>query len=261
MENIENHREFLNLELVKRAKKNSAFSQRAFAKVLGLSPGELSEILNGKRKLSVKKALHIAEKLSLNPEETLHFINLAKVKPQEKGSSPQGEKTSQKLSMDIFEVIGNWYCFAVINLSECEGFQWSKDYIAKKLGISMAEARDALQKLLKVGLIEEDEKLGFKVVSDFIIGPDQVPSSAVRKSHFDLLNKAIVALEESGHEERNITGIGLALNSDEYKSVVKDIAAFRRELVKKYGFSNKNKNKVYQLELALFELTQGNTND
>lgn len=47
--------------------------QRAFAKVLGLSPGELSEILNGKRKLSVKKALHIAEKLSLNHFDSPYF--------------------------------------------------------------------------------------------------------------------------------------------------------------------------------------------
>lgn len=261
MENIENHREFLNSELIKRTKKNGAFSQRAFAKMLGLSPGELSEILNGKRKLSVKKALQIAENLSLNPEETLAFINLTKPPLINENTPSSGGKTSQKLSMDLFEVVGNWYCFALITLSECEGFSWNKDYIAKKLGISVAEARDALQKLIKVGLIEQDKKSDYRVTADFIISPDQIPSAAIRKSHFDLLNKAMIALEEASHNERNITGIGLALNESEYKSIVKDIASFRRELIKKYGYSNKKKNKVYQLEMALFELTQGNTND
>jgi uncharacterized protein (TIGR02147 family) len=252
--------EFLNQELIKRTRKNSSFSQRAFANMLNLSPGELSEILNGKRKLSLKKALVIAEKLALDPQETLDFLSLVKSTDLKKKKEIDSDLESQILSVDAFELVSNWYCFALINLSECVGFSWDRDYIARKLNISKAEARDALQRLEKVGLIE---KRGgdFQVVSDFVIGPDKISSSAVRRSHHDLLQKAVVALEEATTEERNITGIGLALNDQEYKQIVADIAKFRRNLVKKYGYTNVDKNRVYQLEFALFELTQGRTDD
>ena len=252
--------EFLNQELIKRTRKNSSYSQRAFAKLLDLSPGELSEILNGKRRLSVKKALNIAEKLCLDPQETLDFLSLAKKTSRDELAKENKEIDSQILSVDAFELVSNWYCFAIISLSECVGFIWDRDYIAKKLNISMAEARDALVRLEKVGLIEQKGE-DLQVVSDFVIGPDKISSSAVRRSHHDLLQKAIVALEESSTEERNITGIGLALSEQEYKQMVGDIAKFRRELVKKYGYTNVEKNRVYQLEFALFELTQGRTND
>ena len=252
--------EYLNQELIKRSRKNPSFSQRAFAKLLGLSPGELSEILNGKRQLSLKKALVIAEKLSLDPQETLDFLNKAKVTSSQNTKKEEKSTNSQLLPVDAFELVSNWYCFAIINLSECVGFSWDKDYIAKKLNISHAEARDALSRLENVGLIRKIEN-GFEVVSDFVIGPDKVSSTAVKRSHHDLLQKALTALEEGSIEERNITGIGIALTEGEYHNMVKDIAKFRREMVKKYGYSNQKKNKVYQLELALFALTKGNSDD
>lgn len=252
--------EFLNQELIKRTRKNAAFSQRAFAKLLDLSPGELSEILNGKRKLSLKKALHIAEKLALDPQQTLDFLSKAKTTGKVQSEKKEKEEQSTLLTVDVFEVISNWYCFAIINLSECVGFSWDKEYIAKKLGISHAEARDAISRLEKVGLIEAKGD-DYEVVSDFVIGPDKISSAAVKRSHYSLLEKAMVALEEKTIEERNITGIGMALSKSEYKAMVNDIAKFRRDLVKKYGYTNKKKNKVYQLEFALFELTEGNTDE
>jgi uncharacterized protein (TIGR02147 family) len=261
MENIEDYQQFLNQELVRRTQRNRSFSQRAFAKMLDLSPGELSEILNGKRKLSVKKALLIAEKLTLSPEETLYFLKMTKVTKKLNTIRTSKNLKSQNLSIDTFEIISNWYCFAIINLSECSGFTWDKDYIAKKLDISHAETRDALNRLEKVGLIKRKENGDYDVVSDFIIGPDDISSAAVKKSHYDLLKKAMISLEEKPLDERNITGVGLALTKEEYKDLTKDITQFRRDIVKKYGFSNQNKNKVYQLEIALFELTQGNTDD
>ncbi|MCR9203749.1 MAG: TIGR02147 family protein [Halobacteriovoraceae bacterium] len=252
--------EYLNQELIKRTRKNPGFSQRAFAKFLDLSPGELSEILNGKRKLSLKKALVIAEKLSLDPQETMDFLSKVKTSAQPQKSNSKKDIRSDLLTIDAFELVSNWYCFAIINLSECVGFSWEKDYIAKKLGITHAEARDALNRLEKVGLIEKHDE-DYRVVSDFVMGPDKISSTAVKRSHHDLLQKAIVALEEKTIDERNITGIGMALSESEYKAMVKDITKFRRELVKKYGYTNKKKNKVYQLEFALFELTEGSTDE
>ena len=48
---------------------------RAFAKKLNLSPSALSEILNGKRKISQKKAMMIFERLGANPIEIHELQN------------------------------------------------------------------------------------------------------------------------------------------------------------------------------------------
>lgn len=208
----------------------------------------------------MKKALIIAEKLSLNPEETLHFLEVTK-RPIDDVKDKSEFFNTTSLSVDTFEIIGNWYCFAIMNLSECIGFSWSKDYIVQKLDITFAEARDALDRLERVGLIKKNEEGSYQAVSDFVMGPNQISSAAIRKSHYDLLHKAIDALEEKPIEERNITGVGLAISENEYQSLTKEITAFRKKIIKKYGLSKEEKNKVYQLEIALFELTKGKTND
>ena len=54
-------------------------SQCAFAKQMGLSAGELSEVLRGKRALSLRSTLRVASSLGLGPAETRHLITLAQL--------------------------------------------------------------------------------------------------------------------------------------------------------------------------------------
>lgn len=49
--------------------KNPAFSMRAFAKKLHVSPSALCEIMGGKRNISKKMALRILDRMQLQPDE------------------------------------------------------------------------------------------------------------------------------------------------------------------------------------------------
>jgi len=60
--------------LIKKKKTNRRYSLRAFAQKLDLSPGNLSQIINGKRGLSEKKALEICKTLNLNKEDKRVFL-------------------------------------------------------------------------------------------------------------------------------------------------------------------------------------------
>ena len=71
--------EYLKSELERRLGQNSSYSLRAFARDLQISPGNLSEIVKGKRPLSKKNAQKIAGSLGLNPIEEEAFLAL----PQE----------------------------------------------------------------------------------------------------------------------------------------------------------------------------------
>src|SRR3954468_13014795 len=93
--NTHSSQTFLSEELARRMKSNPRYSQRAFARQLGLSAGELSEILRGKRSLSLRSALRVASSLGLSPSETRHLITLAQLEKSVRYGAdiPMGDAT------------------------------------------------------------------------------------------------------------------------------------------------------------------------
>jgi uncharacterized protein (TIGR02147 family) len=259
----QNYIDFLQDELLRRTSANRAYSLRAFAKALGLSSGELSEILRGKRKLSLKSAVKISKSLGLNSIETKHLISLIGNEINEKSLSDKEIKSvnEAQLSIDQFTVISEWYHFAILNLADCKNFNWSYSYISKKLNIKPFEVKIAIEKMIHVGLIkksyDKNGEVRLKVSEDFVMPQSGIPSTAIRKYHKQILNKAIEALEIQSVDERDITGIGLSLNKIDIKSFKKDISAFQDFLIEKY--SKGKKERAYQLEMALFALSEDET--
>ena len=248
----ESYRIFFQEELEHRLKLNPRYSQRAFARDLGLSPGELSEIIRGKRRLSLKAAFKIGKALGFSNAEISHLASLA----GQPGASELASASSERreLSLDLFRVVCDWYCFALLNLIECEGFRWNEKWIARRLGISPLQARMAVSRLERVGLIER-KKSGFAVCRDYVISPEGIPSEAVRQYHRQILKKAADAIDLQKVSEREFSGISFAVDPSEVPSLKKEIAAFLDDLAAKYSKRRKKK-EVYQCEVALFRLTK-----
>ena len=257
------YRTFLSEELTRRIKSNSRYSQRAFARHLGLSPGELSEILRGKRGLSLKSALRIAKSLGLNSTEAKHLIHLTQVEKSQtydgralletQGKDIFNTAESQQLTLDMFHAVSEWYYFAILNLADCAGFKWDANWISRRLGISRAEIQIAIERLERLGLLER--KSGKLVVSkEFVMAPGGAPSEAIRHYHRQILELAAQALAVQKVPDREITGIGFPLDPKHISSIKKDISEFQDEIVAKY--SKGKKTEVYQLEIAFFRLTQ-----
>jgi uncharacterized protein (TIGR02147 family) len=219
-----------------------------------MSSGELSEILRGKRRLSLKGTRKIAEALGLTETEAKHLGFLVQ---KENGALPSTEKASlstRSLSLDMFNLLSDWYTFGILTLTECEGFRWDEKWIAKRLGISVNEVNLAVARLERVGLLER--KNGKRVVTkDYVLSPDGIPSEAIRNYHRQMLTRAIHALEMQKIGERENTGIGFSVNPRELSSIKKDISDFLDTIMEKYGRGKKAR-EVYQCEVALFRLTR-----
>jgi uncharacterized protein (TIGR02147 family) len=258
--NTNSTRTFLSEELARRIKNNPRYSQRAFARQLGLSPGELSEVLRGKRALSLKSSLRIAQALGLSPVETKHLLHLAQLDKAGKqaeallGETP-AEAPTHQLTLDLFHIVSDWYCFALLNLADTPDFRFEAGWIARRLGISRAEAQMALERLERAGLIERGAGGKLEVVKDYVMSPSGIPSEAIRNSHRQLLNKAIEALESQDVTERDLRGLGFAIDPRHLPSIKKEIAEFHDRLVARYATRGK-RTEVYHLETALFRLTQ-----
>lgn len=243
--------DFLLSELANKTKVNPLYSQRAFAKFLGVSPGSLNEILKGKRKLSLKAAIKMSKKLQLSKVEIRDFLAL--VDGNESGENAfESSLVEKQLSNDTFDVVSDWYCFAILSLADCQDFKWTELHISKRLGISLWQAKDAVNKLLRVGLIEKTKK-GYRTSSDFVLSPDGVPSKAVRKFHHSILQKAQDALETQSVDEREISGVFMALDPKKLDKIKGEIDQFQNDIVEKY--SKGKQLEVYQFETALFRLS------
>lgn len=258
-----NYRNFLEEELARKVSVNPKYSLRAFAKFLGLSPGELSEIIRGKRKLSFKKAVVISQRLGLSSSEKNYFMSLLE---REEAAFEAGEGVevelpkgndldSKEIQVEIFKLISDWECFAILTLSECIDHRWDLPWIAKRLGISQTQAKCALERLEFVGLIKRNGVF-YEANQDAAVGLGEAPSMAGRKYHQAMLDKAKAALEIQPRENREYISVGMAIDPYYLDKMKKELNEFVNQLMEKYG-NTKNKKKVFQLQMALFELTQG----
>ncbi len=243
--------DLLSAELRRRVQSNSRYSLRSFAHALKLSPGALSEILREKRDLSLRSVPNLVRALGLNAVEAQHLMTLAQ---NGKLGTPLPAKAQnqRQLTDEIFVLVSEWYHFAILNLLDCEGFDWKAEKIAARLGISRLQAKMAMQLLIKLGLVER--KAGrIQGTREHILTSNDVPSAAVRAYHRQMLTKAMNALEQQDVSERQISGTGFAVDPDQIGAIKSDMIEFQNRMISKYGRGNKRE--VYFMGLSLFKLT------
>jgi uncharacterized protein (TIGR02147 family) len=238
-------------EYLKRVNKNQAYSLRAFSQLLGISSGALSEIFNGKRKLTPKTAAKMAKALGLNHVESKEFIQ-STLNIKEDKSQINNRNT---LTKDLFFVVSQWYCFALLNLTKIKNFSWNSKWLIQKLGINQYQLQSAIDSLVKTGLLKRDEKGEIVPTNEHIQTEEDIPSQAVVQYHQSMLQKAMNALEEQPVEDREVAGLGIPISQYELPAVKKEINEFLDHIAEKYGHNEKIKDHVYQLEIAFFKLT------
>lgn len=261
----ESAQNFLQEEFSRRVRANHRYSMRAFARSLGLSSGELSEILRKQRPISLKVATKISKAMSFNSIETIKFFELVDAEKRNSFIEDTAEnyvkastQEQKKLDEDTFHLVSEWQHFAILNLLDCVDFRWDSSYVAKRLGLSQAQAQLAMNLLVRLNLVYKKGNI-YQGVKDIVLSPSGVTSSAVRKYHRQIMEKAIEAIELQKINERELSGVGFAVDTSHLLQIKKEISAFQDQLVAKY--SKGKKQEVYFLEIALFKLTQGVSNE
>ncbi len=251
-----NYRSILTSELLQRVKNNPAYSLRRFAQQLELSPATLSGVLSGKRRLSLKSASKISDRLNLTPADAAKFYQSVASSLTENGARILSPSIPEykALSEDVFRVISEWYYYAILELTYVSGCQDHPRWFAKKLGINYNQAADAIERLITVGLL--DRKKGRLIKTNVhLASPSGISSSAVRQRHREILNKALESLETHSVNERDFTSMTMSIDPALLPEAKKRIAEFRRELC---AFLESGKRKrVYEMSVQLFPLSEG----
>lgn len=257
-------REYQNIlkqELSRRMGQNQRYSLRAFSRDLEMTPGQLSRILNGSRNLSVQKARWTSEKLFSSKSEQNYFVCLvefetarderAKATALARLSKIRGLK-QRLIQIEDFQAIAEWHHTAILTMASSQEFDLTPKGVSKQLGISVFEAKLAIERLVYLNLLRREGQTYVAPESGYRTG-NETPSSAIRSHHRQMIQKALGAIDGQEISERILSSKTIAISKSSIKEVQQKIEEFKKE-IEEIVESKKARDSVYQLNIQFFNL-------
>jgi uncharacterized protein (TIGR02147 family) len=133
-------------------RRNPRFSLRSFARKLGVNHSTLSQVLRGKRRLSARALQTVGKRLGLGEES----IRACAVGCGKRSNAKNHRENIQKIHLDLdtFQLLCAWHHYAILELIHIREFKTDSRWIANTLGIAVEDVNIALQRLLRLGLLE-----------------------------------------------------------------------------------------------------------
>lgn len=246
--------DLINFEFEMRKSRNSRYSKRAYAKSIGLSIGALSELTSGKRKFSAKYIEKVGMALGLGLDEIQKML---------KDHQFQGELEKDvvdlkytQIEKDTFDLISQWYYFALVHLIEKKNIEHDEKAFAEKLELPVSTIKKALNRLERLGLIEKKGKCYKRTGEKFVTTlSDDKSFQAAKNYQREILLKSVEALEKFTTEFRDHSSLTLLIKHSDLEKAKKLITSFRRKFSKILTENNLSGD-VYQLQVSLFPLSK-----
>ncbi len=208
-------------------------------------------MLRGNRKITAEKIKKLGFRIGLSPRQIETYLH----SPLQTHSPSDEILDIQNLALDTFELIADWYHYAIFELIQVQDFKSDPKWIAKRLGIHVVEANAAIERLLRLNLVQVSNRRLQQKVSFITTIKNPHSAEAFRKQQMQILKKALVALEQVPIEKRDQSGLTLAINSERLPEIKEKIKQFRRSLYRTLDKDQK-KDAVYQLSISFYPLTQ-----
>ena len=244
------YRLWLQQEYSQRSRKNPRYSIRAFAKVLAMDPSSVSQIISGKRRVSAKILQRLCDRLSVAPLVRAELFKSIKTPSDE---AAQAAPAYTQLAADAFAIISDWYHCAILELTFCEEFESSPKWIAQKLGISVTDSKIALDRLLRLELLEIENGRLVKSETFLTNYSEGFTAPALKELQRQLLHKALHAIDHIEQPKKDITSMTMAIDPAKLPAAKNRIKKFRRELCA--FLENGRRTVVYNLGIQLFPLS------
>jgi len=250
----------LKQEFLDRRHRRPAYSERAFARDLDVSPGYVSLLFRGLRTLSPGKAMEISQRLGWSEEKTREFVAGVQehnLKATLRGGSRASKSVTRKdfrfeeVAMDKFRFVVDLHHIATLTLIQSRsGVDIQK--VSRTFGLSQLEAESIVERLIKLELVRRLR--GKLVPTRKSLEVQEVPSVAIRAFHRQAILKAEDSIEGQPVMSRNLASLTLSLDSERMEEARAFIYRFLRSFEKKFG--NADNGKIYMMNTQLFELSR-----
>jgi uncharacterized protein (TIGR02147 family) len=245
--------------------KNPKHSQRWLAKRAGFqSPHLLSMIISGTRTLTPKNAASLAEALKLPDREKDYFqtiVTLAHADSEEARKEVlRGIDICFKngLFSDIpvaaLDIFLEWYYGALSQIVILKDFKTDPAWSAEKLGISVEQAQEGIEFLLKAGFLEKQDG---RLVRATPSAGNKYKTYPIQLTRYNLqmLEHAFRAFSFA-REKRYFEGLTFGMSLHLMPELVHKIQRFFKELDMYVESNTDPKDEVFHVSLQLFPLTK-----
>lgn len=241
--------DFINSEYQKRKERNPNYSLRSFARWLSVSPAQLSQMMTGKRSITLKTMKKINDRLGLSPASSQDLVQT--LLKQKNILQPDAVRKVKDLKEDEFRFVSEWYHLAILSLTKVKGAKSDPRWVSRRLGIKVEEANQALLRLERMGVLEL--KPGFRQIGEPFEVISDIPSAAIQKYHKQNLSLAMEKIESVEVGARQFQSITFPMSPVLVKTLKKEIDDF---LSRAFDQSQSSiPTEVYNLNVQLFPVT------
>lgn len=241
-------RRVLQAELAEMRARNPAFSQRAFARKIGMNSGTLNSLLQGKRRLSSVSARNILGKIRIS--ERYREWLLQAVESEAQGGTVAIRRSL--LDCDRFEIISDPIHLNALNLLRTKRAEPTIAWLAAKLKKAPAEISGVVERLERAGLLRRE---GRKLVptGQAMRTPENLPNQAIRSFHRHTLHEAAEKLDSVPVELRDFSAITIPADPARIAEVRELIRGFRDQV--SFLLGSEPGSEVYKLAVQFFPVT------
>ncbi len=262
-----NYQLFLKEYYDEQKKVRKGFSYQFLADHCGFkSKTFIYKIIHGDKPLNVSGALKIGEFMKLKKRELDYFeaivmFSNAKTSDERKFYFDKLQRFSCKSKSSLlrkhqFEFFSHWYNSVIRELVEIA--DWDNDYslLAKLVipHISVREAKQSVELLLKLGFIEEYEEGKYRRSFRAMSTGSDVISLAVHDFQKENLQLASEAIDRFPRSKRDISTLTVSVNDEGAKRIMAEVAEFRKKLVGIVA-EYPEVDSVYQINFQTFPLS------
>lgn len=199
----------------------------------------MSQLLSGKRAITLQMAKTMTTALRLSADEKNHFLRLV-----------QGEKklSYKTLDSDFLSQGISAVQFRILSLVETIDFKFDVEWMAQRLGVSQNRLRNELEALLRSDLVVKNDGV-IQVNYDIIETASKMPDKNIKKFHQDSLVELSEQIERTEFADRELILTTLAMDPKLLPEAKKKINSFTDKLARWLEASAKKE--VYQLSLQL----------
>lgn len=209
-----------------------------------------------------------AQAMMLDEDETAFFLALVRIQcaddPSVRASAMNQVRATQRFSearrvdRQAMEFIATWYLPALHELAACVGFKNDPAYIGATLrpSISEAQARDAIETLLDLGLLVRTES-GVERVNASVATPHEVAGVAAREYHRGMILRALDALDYAP-TERHLCGVTVAIPAELVPTIKRELGTFQERILDLCDSAAGDRSLVVQVNLQLVPLSVSN---
>lgn len=242
------------------------FTHRWFARRIGRSPGYLSNVMAGRRR--VTDGVAIADALGLDPESRLHLDDLIALEHATDAatrrvllrrlSTRNRRGGSRQLDASWYAYLSEWYFVAIREMAGLAGFRPDPDWIGRHLitAVNPGEIADCLTVLENLELIRRDGDhitRGEPEIESITFG-HEVRSAAVGSFHVQMLELAARAIDGVDRDLRHFNAKTISISARRVPALKQRINALLEEFSD--DPAEDAPDAVYQLQVALFPLAR-----